>query len=447
LPKVNHSILQSIPVAVASDLTLLSANLKPYAIFINNANPFITMSCGVTVTCVFSLFLVALPWASQGFSVSTIHTTFLSRTQRAVAAATRRPNDAAFLSRRTNTFTLLGTTTGASHGVFDLPEDGMIPHNSKGNGGATSSSSSSSSTGIGSSVTGHAEPTKSRYLQGDELQQLRQRVYSMRQSLQEARESGRTLSVQTLSRSILAAQQLDGEFMYQVSLERMEAAAQAGLVDEAQGYRRAATEARASLPQFQLEGLWVGKYGDTFQMINVSYTGDVLVAHKVTGDRHVPKGEVTFTVDLSPNTYQSQLEPIELSSDAVEQWGSRYLQRHAGQGQVAADGFVNAKWLDGQLILVNQYFSFAWLPTGHQVFFGRPSAELTLKMLRNTSGSSAWNERFHVLSANSEVSNPRHYLARCWEETELLDDEMEVSDGIFRSHDQHYYFDQDGCFE
>jgi hypothetical protein len=342
----------------------------------------------------------------------------------------------------------MGTTTGANHGVFDLPEDGMIPHhtsNSKGNSGAHASSSSASSKGIGSSLTGHflAEPSKSRYLQGDELQHLRQRVYSMRQSLQEARESGRTLSVQTLSRSILAAQQLDGEFMYQVSLERMEAAAQAGLVDEAQGYRQAAAQARASLPQFQLEGLWVGKYGDTFQMINVSYTGDVLVAHKVTGDRHVPKGEVTFTVDLSP-TYKSQLEPIELSSDAVEQWGSRYLQRHAGQGQVAADGFVNAKWLDGQLILVNQYFSFAWLPTGHQVFFGRPSAELTLKMLR-TNGSSAWHERFHVL-ANNEV-NPRHYLARCWEETELLDDEMEVSDGIFRSHDQHFYFDQDGCFE
>jgi Cyclin D1 binding domain len=215
--------------------------------------------------------------------------------------------------------------------------------------------------------------------------------------------------------------------MYQVSLEHMEVAVQAGLVDEAQGYRQAAAQARASLPQFQLEGLWLGKYGDTFQMINVSYTGDVLVVHKVTGDRHVPKGEVTFTVDLSP-TYKSQLEPIELSSDAV----------------VAADGFVNAKWLDGQLILVKQYFSFAWLPTGHQVFFGRPSAELTLKMLR-TNGSSAWHERFHVL-ANNEV-NPRHYLARCWEETELLDDEMEVSDGIFRSHDQHFYFDQDGCFE
>jgi Cyclin D1 binding domain len=324
----------------------------------------------------------------------------------------------------------MASTTGTSNSIFDLPEDGMIG----------SSGSTGSECRKGSDLA--EVPHERRYLQGDELHRHRKRVLGMRQSLHEARDTGNTVRVQQLSRAVLTAQQLDGEFMYQVSLERMEAASQAGLQVEAEKYRKEAQEARASLPQFQLEGLWVGKYGDTFQMVNVSYTGDVLTAHKVTGDRHVPKGEITFQVDLSPT--KEYLDPIELSSDAVEQWGSKYLQRHAGQGQVAADGFVNSQWLDGQLILVNQYFSFAWLPTGHQVFFGRPSAELTLKLLRESVTGYA---QPHSHSSGIDDPNPRQYLARCMEETELLDDDMEVSDGIFRSHDQHYYYDQAGCFE
>lgn len=317
-----------------------------------------------------------------------------------------------------------------SNGVFELPEDGMM-------GSGISGSSTGSDT---RDLTEEVE--EPRFLQGDALHRLRQRVLGMRQSLQEAKESGNSLRLHQLSRSILAAQQLDGEFMYQVSLERMEAASRAGLTEEGEKYRREAQEARASLPQFQLDGLWVGKYGDTFQMINVSYTGDILTAHKVTGDRHVPKGEITFQVDLCPS--KEYLDPIELNSDAVEQWGSKYLQRHAGLGQVAADGFMNSQWLDGQLILVNQYFAFAWLPTGHQVFFGRPSAELTLKLLRESVTGFA----HHYSDSNSgNKPNPRQFLARCMEETELLNDDMDVSDGIFRSHDQHYYYDQAGCFE
>jgi len=284
-----------------------------------------------------------------------------------------------------------------------------------------------------------------RFAEGDELHRLRQEVLGMRQSLHEARSLGDHKRVKKLTRAILAAQQHDAEFMYQVALERMGAASHAGLHEEAETYRLEAERARAVLPQFQLEGLWVGKYGDNFQMVNVSYTGDVLTAHKVTGDKHVPKGEITFQVDLSPSSKEC-LDPIELSSDAVAQWGSTYLQRHAGQGQVAADGFVNQQWLDGQLILVNEYFSFAWLPTGHQVFFGRPSAELTLKLLRETDSHSRMFPTHNAIGEALEP-NPRQHLERCLEETELLDDEMEVSDGIFRSHDQGFYFEQDGCFE
>lgn len=370
-------------------------------------------------SCTFSLISLLLAQRSQGFSVSVPSTT-----------------------RTTVRNALHMDSTGiTSNGMFELPEDGMIR-------GSSSSSSGSNSGVPGSEIFRKKrsdlteEKEKPCFLQGDELHRLRQQVLGMRQSLQEARDSADTKRVQQLSRAILSAQQLDGEFMYLVSLERMEAAQNAGLQEEAAKYRKEAGVARSALEQFQLEGLWVGKYGDTFQMVNISYTGDVLTAHKVTGDQHVPKGEITFQVDLSPSSQlNNNLDPIELSSEAVEQWGSKYLQRHAGQGQVAADGFQQAQWMPGQLILVNQYFSFAWLPTGHQVFFGRPSAELTLKLLRE---SSSQRPSFDDADDNNR---PRQFLARCMEETALLDDDMEVSDGIFRSHDQHYYYEQAGCFE
>ena len=35
-------------------------------------------------------------------------------------------------------------------------------------------------------------------------------------------------------------------------------------------------------------------------MINVTYHGDLLIAYKVTGDKNVPRGEITFQVDLNP---------------------------------------------------------------------------------------------------------------------------------------------------
>eukprot|EP00977_Amphora_coffeiformis_P011694 scaffold2829_cov147-Amphora_coffeaeformis.AAC.2 len=277
---------------------------------------------------------------------------------------------------------------------------------------------------------------ETRFLTGDELQQLRKQIFELRQELQEARRTGTSARVHELERTILKAQQLDAEFIYQVALERMEAAAQAGLHMEAEKYRQEAHNARTALPQFSLDGLWVGKYGENgFEMINVTYTGDTLVAYKVTGDKNVPKGEVSFEVDLSPSNAMSMLEPIELGEQAAEQWGNRFLQRFAGEGQVASRGFVNPQWMDGQLILVGQYFSFAWLPIGHQVFFGRPSAELTLKLLRE------------AREQEGEDSANREFLRRCFEETEYLEDDLEVGDGLFNSNNQQDYYTNPGCFE
>jgi hypothetical protein len=344
------------------------------------------------------------------------------------------------------------SSSSASTGSFELPEDG--PPESSG-------SDNSNGRGISSSELRQVSEARQRRLQeeeerlsrfvfGDDLHKLRQQVLSLRQSLQESRLIGAHERTRELEQAILFAQNLDAEFVYIVALEKASRAAKDGDIASAEQYRKEARYARNALPQFNLDGLWVGKYGSHgFEMVNVTYVGDTLVAYKVTGDQNVPKGEVSFTVDLSLDAAASKgptvaggLEPIQLGKKAAAQWGSQYLQRFAGQGQVASKGYRNAQWLEGQLILVSQYFSFAWLPISHQVFFGRPSAELTLKLLRQDRQSG----RSPLADDNDAAT--RQYLERCLEETILLEDEMEINnEGFFASHNQEDYYTQSGCFE
>jgi hypothetical protein len=318
---------------------------------------------------------------------------------------------------------------------------------------ASPSSPPASSFGVQQESSFAAQP---KFATGDDLHRLRHHVMAMRLELQEARRNDAQQRVHELERAIMKTQQVDAEFVYTVSLERRELALQEGKLVEAETYSIRAMEARAALPQFQLEGLWVGKYGEHgYEMINVTYTGDVLMAHKVTGTKNVPRGQATFQVDLSPyrtasassspdSLHQQEfLSPIELGESAAQQWGCKYLQRFAGQGQVAAENYMDSQWIDGQLILVNEYFSFAWLPIGHQVFFGRPTPELILKLMRE-----------EVRKDSGECVD-RAFLERCWEETEHVQDDMEVSSGIENdgtvagecyTSDTAFYH-QEGCFE
>lgn len=286
-----------------------------------------------------------------------------------------------------------------------------------------------------------SDNSASKFVSGDELHRLRHDVLAMRLELQEARRSGSQEQVRELERAIMKAQQVDAEFVYIVSLERMELAQQEGRFQDAEKYRYMAYDARANLPQFNLEGLWVGKYGDHgYEMINVTYHGDTLIAQKVTGTKNVPKGQVTFEVDLSPRMMDDKdefLEPIELGENAARQWGCKYLQRFSGRGQVASEGYLDSQWIDGQLIMVNEYFSFAWLPIGHQVFFGRPTPELILKLMKDEKRSETGD------------CTVRAHLEKCWEETEHMEDDHEVSFSTttldLGSHDN--FYTQEGCFE
>lgn len=166
-------------------------------------------------------------------------------------------------------------------------------------------------------------------------------------------------------------------------------------------------------------------------MVNITYSGDTLIATKVTGDQNVPKGEISFTVDLSPKANPQSnmvqgLDPIGLNPKAERQWGKKYLPRHSGKGQVASENFTNAQWMEGQLIQVGRFFSFAWVPIGHQVFFGRPSSELTLKMMREAKEDEMRKDHVEVM---------RDVVQNMWDETYWSEKEDDS------------YFCEEGCFE
>lgn len=174
-------------------------------------------------------------------------------------------------------------------------------------------------------------------------------------------------------------------------------------------------------------------------MINVTYQGDLLIAYKVTGDKNVPRGEITFQVDLSPipprvvgsglsgpgptssgSAANEPLQPISLTDKAAKKWGTTQLPRHKGLGQVAEPGFTNNQWMDGQLIIIGeQYFSFAWVPIEQQIFFGRPSPELALKMLRESGATDIAPAKSWKVppSMDADVQVLKDYVTSCLEKT------------------------------
>jgi len=256
----------------------------------------------------------------------------------------------------------------------------------------------------------------------------------------------------------------DPEHVYKITSRAAQSALRMGRVEESEKYRLESERARHMMPQFQLEGLWVGKYGSHgFEMINVTYSGDKLVAYKVTGDQNIPRGEITFTANLSPepttpsNGYeaaylmgQQSLEPIVLSESSANKWGTKKLPRFPGQGHAAEPGFINNQFVEGQLVVIgSDYFSFAWVPLEHQIFFGRPSPELTLKMLRE-GGSSALTAGtgLGVPGLESSVKDQTDYVSRCLEVTcdtfhdDMIEGKVDEHSCIWHGDDDEYcYFE------
>lgn len=158
-------------------------------------------------------------------------------------------------------------------------------------------------------------------------------------------------------------------------------------------------------------------------LINVTYVGDTMLAAKVTGEENVPRGEVTFTVDLTPRN--DSLEPLKLRVGPTSK-ATTNLPRFAGRGQVAKRGFEGHKFVEGQLVMFERHFSFVWVPIRHHVLFRRPTPEQTLSLLRDH------------LAKEDELENVREYLRRCYQ--------MDMTDALASQaslNRDDYYYGQD----
>lgn len=290
---------------------------------------------------------------------------------------------------------------------------------------------------------------------GDELWELRQSMDELSHGLLKAINHGERGKEEDIRQELRRIENQDPDLVYEIELEKLHAAMLDGRVNDAEKHSVVASAARRNLPQYNLDGLWVGKYGHHgYEMINVTYQGDLLIAYKVTGDKNVPRGEITFQADLNPlrrrrrnvgnndpssssstatamgarniidNSSsagaQDMLQPINLTEKAAKKWGTTQLPRHKGLGQVAEPGFKNSQWMSGQLIIIgDEYFSFAWVPIEQQIFFGRPSPELALKMLRESGASTisppkTWEEPPTI---DSDVEVLKDYVSSCLEKT------------------------------
>jgi len=268
---------------------------------------------------------------------------------------------------------------------------------------------------------------------GDELWNMRSFMGKLSRKLLKSINDGDREQEKDIREELCQIEHQDPDLVYTVELEKMQKALNEGRDDDARLHGMIASAARSNLPQYNLDGLWVGKYGQHgYEMINVTYSGDLLIAYKVTGDKNVPRGEITFQVDLNPLNRKmvgessgdtpivEQLQPISLTAKAAKKWGTTQLPRHKGLGQVAEEGFEKNQWMEGQLIIIGEeYFSFAWVPIELQIFFGRPSPELALKMLRESGVASiaptkSWETPPRI---DENVSVLKEYIHSCLEKT------------------------------
>ena len=103
--------------------------------------------------------------------------------------------------------------------------------------------------------------------------------------------------------------------------------------------KRFAAAMSETFPPFDLSGEWIGRYPGHFdETVRVVQRGTRVEALKITGDEHVPAGEITWRVDR------------------------RTLQ---GEGQVAGREFHHPRFVPGHLEVINaDLIIFHWEAIG-----------------------------------------------------------------------------------
>jgi hypothetical protein len=185
-----------------------------------------------------------------------------------------------------------------------------------------------------------------------------------------------------------ALRKQDPKTLHSALEEALEAAAKDERYRDAARLRDQMRILRKHLPQFKLAGLWKGHYGDHGEtVIRISYDGDMMYATKVTGDTHVPAGEVTFRVDLSSKKDLSRddddddeviVEEIEIQDGEITR--STQQEVFKAEGMIATKGYEHAHFVPGRLLLFGQTtIGFFWVPFAQFVQFDKLPEEIDQK--------------------------------------------------------------------
>jgi len=237
------------------------------------------------------------------------------------------------------------------------------------------------------------------FVPAGELPEIRQQAIKLQQQMEAAVEREDYAAAAMYRDDLRDVQAKDPAEAARQIREQMERAVKRECYADACMYRDFLRVLRRFMPQYQLAGLWKGTYPNHGEeLIRVRYDGDSLYATKVTGDEHVPAGEVTFRAELATPCQAEQrssgedvagvrVEVVSLSSDGAPQ--QREVERYNGEGCIAARGFQHAHYVPGQLFLMDtDVLGFLWLPLGTLVVFNRvPEEEERRETVASAAGS------------------------------------------------------------
>lgn len=216
------------------------------------------------------------------------------------------------------------------------------------------------------------------FARGEDLAEVRHTIGCLQARFDDALESGDFDEAALCREAITEAQDRDPLAKYNNLRARSAAALKRQDIATAERTNDMMRVVKHYLPQYGLEGLWVGRSGALKkQVIRVSYEGDTLIGTKIYSDNIVPSGEVIFRVKVSPEAVQ----PVPIDVEHVSDPRLKKLERFSGEGRVVDKKSKSAHWLPGQLVLVGDYFAFAWLPINLQIFFMRVPDNITAQLL------------------------------------------------------------------
>ena len=94
---------------------------------------------------------------------------------------------------------------------------------------------------------------------GNDLWDLRTKIHNLSVQLVESINAEEAVTEMDIRRKLRKAELRDPEHVYKMELEAMQHAAREGRTVDVINHKTRALNARSRLPQFNLEGLWVGK--------------------------------------------------------------------------------------------------------------------------------------------------------------------------------------------